>query len=239
MQEHQMIYKKLKSIQEWLFPGICLLCDARIPSDKDFCSECEASLPRLTASCLQCAAPIALSDAAIHRCGQCQKRPPVFSRTRALFRYEPPIDQLMQGLKYHGKLDIARLLGIRLARFLAVQEGLDSELIVPVPLHPTRLRSRGYNQSLELARPVAKHLGISLDARCVQRVRSTPPQTHLPPKERQRNVRGAFAATNSVKGRRVAVIDDVMTTGHTVNALARCLRQAGAKNIEVWVVARA
>lgn len=112
-------------------------------------------------------------------------------------------------------------------------------MLVPVPLHRARLRERGYNQSLELARVVARHFGLPLAMHAVRRVRATTPQTTLTSNERRRNVRNAFHATVDFSGKRVVIVDDVMTSGHTVNALARCLRRAGAVSIVVWVTARA
>lgn len=112
------------------------------------------------------------------------------------------------------------------------------DAVVPVPLHRSRLRGRGYNQSLELARPLAKRMQVPLNLG-IERVRATPPQTAISRAERRRNVRGAFAATADFSGLRIAVIDDVMTSGATVDAVAQCLRKAGAARVEVWVVARA
>ncbi len=234
-----MIYENLKGIQQWLFPGSCVLCAARIASGEDFCPQCERSLPYLAGGCPQCASPMMPTTASGSHCGECQRRPPAFSRTLAMFHYSSPIDRLIQSLKYHHRLEIARVLGQRLARFLQTHGVASSNLLIPVPLHTTRLRERGFNQSLELARPVAKRLGLSLDYTCATRTRQTAPQTDLAPKARQRNVRGAFRASDAVAGRRVAILDDVMTTGHTVDSLARCLRRAGARDVEVWVVARA
>ena len=113
------------------------------------------------------------------------------------------------------------------------------DCLIPVPLHPTRLRQRGYNQALEIARPLSTRLQIPLEIDAVRRIRATPAQALLPLKERARNVRGAFVARRRFDGQRVAIVDDVMTSGHTANSLAQCLRRAGAENIEVWVVARA
>jgi ComF family protein len=113
------------------------------------------------------------------------------------------------------------------------------DCLIPVPLHPTRLRQRGYNQALEIARPIAARLKIPLEVHAVRRIRATPAQALLPLRERARNVRGAFFARTRFDGRRVAIVDDVMTSGHTANSLAQCLRRAGAEDIEVWVVARA
>jgi ComF family protein len=233
-----MIPGRLKSIQQWLFPGICLLCSERIAASNEFCDACEASLPRLYNGCEQCAVPLEEAGATQHRCGACQQHPPVFRRALAPFVYAAPIDRLIQDLKYQQRLETARLLGVRLADYVTSRDP-EIDVIVPVPLHAKRLRERGYNQSLEIARPVAEQLGLRLDYQSAQRTRATPPQTSLPPKARQRNVRNAFKVTGSFKGARVAVLDDVMTTGHTVNAFATCLKKTGAKSIEVWVVARA
>lgn len=234
-----MLYESLKSIQEWLLPGTCMLCSAGVGARRAFCADCETALPRLTDACPQCAAPMAHGDSSGQPCGACQKRPPVFSRTHALYHYARPIDGFVQALKYHRRLELARVFGERLAEALAPRVAGSVDLIVPVPLHRQRLRERGYNQSLELARPIAARLSLPLDYRCLWRTRPTAPQASLALPERQRNVRGAFAAAPSVAKLRVAVIDDVMTTGHTVNAVARCLRTAGAKNVQVWVLARA
>lgn len=233
-----MIPGRLKSIQQWLFPGICLLCNARAAASSEFCGACEASLPRFYQGCAQCAAPLIEANAAQHRCGTCQRHPPAFGRVLAPFLYAAPIDRLIQDLKYQQRLDTARLLGSRLSDHIA-RHNPEVDVVVPVPLHAKRLRERGYNQSLEIARPVAERLGVRLDYQSGQRTRATPPQTTLPLKARQRNVRNAFRITASFKGTRVAVVDDVMTTGHTVNAFAACLKKAGAKSVEVWVVARA
>jgi ComF family protein len=156
----------------------------------------------------------------------------------ALFSYAPPIDRLIQGLKYAGQLNNARVLAELMA---AKAESVfpRPDVIMPVPLHPTRLRERGYNQSLELARPIARRLALPLDYRSAKRVRATLPQTGLSLRERARNVRNAFAVTRPVAGLRIALVDDVMTTGYTVNALALCLRKAGATQVDVWVTARA
>lgn len=233
-----MMPARLKSIQQWLFPGICSLCGERVAANNNFCDACEASLPRLYNGCEQCAGPLAEASATQYRCGACQQHPPAFYRALAPFVYAAPIDRLIQDLKYQQRLETARLLGARLAGYVASLNP-EIDVIMPVPLHAKRLRERGYNQSLEIARPVAEQLGLRLDYQSAQRTRATPPQTSLPPKARQRNVRNAFQVTGSFKGARVAVLDDVMTTGHTVNAFAACLKKAGATRIEAWVVARA
>jgi len=172
-------------------------------------------------------------------CGACQQLEPAFHATRAVFRYEHPVDSLLHGLKYHGRLDLARVLGILVATELASRGEIATDVLVPVPLDRSRLRERGYNQSLELARPIARRLGLPLDPFGVARNRPTRPQTELSCAERRKNVRGAFSVTNDFSGKNVAIVDDVMTSGATADALAAALKQAGARQVEVWVVARA
>ncbi len=234
-----MVDVRLKNMQKWLFPGSCLLCDARVPREIDVCAECERSLPRIPHGCPQCAAPVFDATAGTVPCGQCQSHPPYFTHARAAFAYRAPIDRLIQGLKYHGQLNLSRALGDFLVQHLnAVGEPLP-DLIVPVPLHRSRLRERGYNQALEIARTVARQLQVPLGWRGSARIRATSPQTQLPRKLREKNVRGAFRANAALADYRVAIVDDVMTSGHTVNAFAAALRKAGAKDVVVWVVARA
>ena len=154
---------------------------------------------------------------------------------QALFRYRPPVDRLIQSLKFEGRLARARLLG----DLLAAAMGPDPQrLLLPVPLHPARLRDRGFNQSLELARRVARAGGGRLLPDLAQRIRATPSQTGLDARARRGNLRGAFRVPGRLSGQ-ITLIDDVMTTGATVDALARALRHAGAERVQVWVVARA
>ena len=195
----RMIPGRLKSIQQWLFPGICLLCSERIAASNEFCDACEASLPHLFNGCKQCAAPLAEASTAEHRCGACQQHPPAFSRALAPFVYAAPIDRLIQDLKYQQRLDTAQLLGARLADYVASRNP-EIDVIVPVPLHAKRLRERGYNQSLEIARPAAEQLGLSLDYQSGQRTPATPPQTTPPSNAPQRKVHNAFKANGNHRG---------------------------------------
>lgn len=215
-----------------LLPQDCFLCAA--PShDSLLCPACVASLPRLSAErCPLCALPTA--GAAV--CGACLKQAPHFDATRAVFRYEFPLDRLIQSLKYAHRLASADFLGQALIQLAAP---LRPDLILPVPLAPARLAERGFNQALELARPLARALGAPLELNRIRRRRDTAPQAGLPWKERKRNIRHAFECEIDLAGKTVLVVDDVMTTGTTLDELARVLKASGAFRVENCVLARA
>ncbi|NOZ11666.1 MAG: ComF family protein [Gammaproteobacteria bacterium] len=222
-----------------LFPSRCLACGT--PCDRaDWCTPCRARLPWVEGNrCPQCAA----RHSAYGLCGQCQTQPPAFTACVPALAYRPPIDQYIRALKYRSQLLYARLCGELLVH--AVQNHFDlapapqPECIIPVPLHSRRLCRRGFNQALEIARPVARRFGLPIDYHCLKRIRATQAQTHLSPRDRASNVKGAFLIHRQPPYKRVALIDDVMTTGHTANEIAHCLKRAGVEKIEVWVVARA
>jgi ComF family protein len=142
-------------------------------------------------------------------------------------------------LKFNDKLAYASLLGLIMADSLVPQIEVLPDVIVPVPLHRVRLRERGYNQALELSRPIAKALGVPIDIKHCNRLRSTSIQSLLPANERQKNVKGAFEFNNERKFSSVAIVDDVMTTGHTINELTKAILQSGVAEVFVWVCARA
>jgi len=207
----------------------CLLCGEESGREL-LCAACIAELPALPESCPRCALP----SPAAAVCGSCLNHPPHFDATLALWRYEFPCDRLVQALKYRARLALAGFF----ARNLASRPIPELDLIVPMPLHPKRLAERGFNQALEIARGVARHLGRPIEPRGVLRVKDTPPQTELPYEERAKNVRGAFLCKLDLSGVSVAVLDDVMTTGTTLNELARALKRAGATRVENFVIAR-
>ena len=213
-------------LASFLFGGSCFLCRGRAAGV--LCAECEAELPRVAAdACPRCALP---SPGAM-LCGRCLSEPPHYDATVAALRYEFPADTLVLALKFRGELALAALL----AGLLAARIREAADCVVPVPLSRSRLRARGYNQAVEIAR----HLGRgapALDA-CA-RSREGAPQSELPWSERRRNVRGAFECRRLLAGATVAVVDDVMTTGATLNELARVLKAAGAQRVVNWVVAR-
>lgn len=233
-----MVYHGLMDLHRWFLPKTCMACGGRAGTD-EFCDPCRAALPQLGPCCVRCAIPLP-GTSTEQSCGRCLTRPPHFDRAYALFLYKAPIDRLVQGFKYRRRLDWGRVLGGALTEHMrAAHERPDA--IVPVPLHRQRLRERGYNQSLELARPIGRALDIPVLAFAVRRVRPTPAQTGLDRDQRRRNLRNAFdvAQPHNVLDRHIAIVDDVMTSGHTVDALARALKRAGASEVSVWVVARA
>ena len=167
-------------------------------------------------------------------CGACLDRSPRFDRAEAPFAYRFPVDALIHALKYGGRLALASTLGEALAQ--AVPHDVDA--IVPMPLARSRLVERGFNQALEIARVVATRTGIPLLPLACRKVVDTPPQATLPWKDRAKNVRRAFVCDADLRGKRIAVVDDVLTTGATLSEVARVLRKAGAAEVAGWVVAR-
>jgi ComF family protein len=171
-------------------------------------------------------------------CGECQRRPPPFHVCHAAFRYEDPLPALVGGAKFRSRLNMARLLGQCLASAVRGREAEMPSLILPVPLHARRLRERGYNQALEIARAVGRELSIPVDVHSCVRVLATAPQAGLEQKERRRNLRGAFRLARRLEADHVAILDDVVTTGSTVSELARVLLKSGVTRADVWTVAR-
>jgi ComF family protein len=218
-----------------VFPPRCLLCGAPGAENRDLCDGCAADLPRNRVCCARCALPLKTAAAL---CGECIKREPPFAATFAPFEYAHPLDLLLVRLKFSRNLAAGRVLVQLALDALAECEVSVPQAIVPVPLHRDRLRERGYNQALELARPLAAALGVPMRELLVRR-RATTPQSDLDAAVRRRNVRGAFDPIAEELPAHVALVDDVMTTGTTIRECARVLRRAGVDRVDVWVIARA
>jgi len=231
-----MVYKWIKKLQPVLFPSTCRLCRAAGLPGLELCPTCRAELPWIAHSCSRCALPLPL-DAGITLCFNCINKQPSLDSCSALFAYRPPVDRWIQGLKFAQDLATARLLGELLAGKSASDSGERTAIVVPVPLHRKRLAERGYNQALEIARSLSAN-GYRLDPGCCQRHKPTSAQSDLPASARKGNVHNAFSVSRRLEGRRVLLIDDVMTTGATLNELARTLKKAGAERVEARVIAR-
>jgi ComF family protein len=224
-----------------LLPQDCVMCGAAespTASAQDhsslLCDACRADLPWLPRPCCPvCALPTA--GAAV--CGRCIANPPHFDATRAALAYRYPIEPLMQFYKYRGGVAVGALLGKLLGAAVSTAGPID--FIAFVPLSAARLAERGFNQALEIARPLSKSLATALRTDVCVRVRHTGAQAALPYAERRKNVRGAFACLEDLSGLRIAVVDDVMTTGATLDEIAKTLKKRGAIHVENWVVARA
>jgi ComF family protein len=216
-------------------PQRCELCAA--PSGNALvCPGCEIALPRAATTCTVCALPTPVTAT----CGACLAQPPSYDATLAAYVYAFPVDRLVQAFKYHGRLALAEWCADAIVATLSKKElSLPApSAIVALPLADERQRERGFNQATEIARVVAARTGIALIRSGVRRVGSSAPQAALPWSERARNVRDVFACTLDLASARIAVIDDVMTTGATLAEFARTLKAAGAQHVENWVVAR-
>jgi ComF family protein len=239
-QARRLVDEGLYRVQRLLWPSTCVLCRISAATNRDLCAPCEGDLPLNPCCCTLCAQPLFAERGIEHLCGMCLRERPRFDTSFVPFRYSYPLDRMIQRLKYAGELPIGRLLGDLFAQRLKTERSETlPEVIIPVPLAARRFRSRGYNQASELGRRIAKHCGIELRADVVERTRETLEQAALARAQRRKNVRGAFEVIAPLPYSHVAVLDDVVTTGSTVNELAKVLRKAGAKRIEVWAIARA
>ncbi len=227
-----MIFDNCLAIAHRLLAPVCVLCGD--PAGLDgLCDGCRAALPRLpTARCPICALP----DPTSEPCGRCLQKSPAFDRVVCALSYAYPANALVLGLKYGGGLAFARPLAASLADALEAEPYPD--IVVPMPLSPGRLAVRGFNQAAELARLAASAFGLETSTMLVRRNRECAPQASLPWKERARNVRNAFDCDVNLQGKSVAVVDDVLTTGATLNELALALKRQGATRVTGWIAAR-
>ncbi len=238
-----------KALLDLIFPPRCPLCDGFIEDTSnayegtDFCTDCVESFKSIdTPHCTVCWVPMKGSEDKNPICGACMKKRPVYTEAAAPFLYEGLIADAVHQLKYAKKTHLAPSLGSFLASFAEGWITHKSGMIaMPVPLHPKRLRERGFNQSLLLARRVAKDLKLELDYLSLRRIRHTSPQMTLGVRERHENVKEAFevVARDKCKGRTILLIDDVATTGTTLNECAKALKEAGASEIFCLTLAKA
>lgn len=216
-----------------LLPARCLVCGEAGSHGQDLCLACRRALPFNRVACARCALPLPAPGT----CGACLRQPPPFTASVAALVYRFPVDRLLPRFKFHGDLAAGRLLSQLMAQAFA--DAPRPQALVPVPLHPSRLRRRGYDQALELARPLARAFALPLHADALRRVRATSAQSELDAASRRHNVRSAFFARAGGLPGHVALVDDVMTTGATLAECARALQRAGVSRVDVWVAARA
>ena len=217
----------------WLFALHCMVCGEPGQDGRDLCRACRDALPWQGPACLRCALPLPCPGT----CGACLQHPPPLMETHAVFDYAFPLDRLLPRLKFHRDFASGRVLAQAMADRCASLSRPDA--LLPLPLHRGRLRRRGYDQALELARPLAHALGVPLLDDVLQRVKSTSAQSRLDAEARQRNMRGVFhvVAGKPLPGH-VVLVDDVMTTGATLHAAATTLLAAGVRRVDAWVCAR-
>lgn len=231
-----MVYKWLISSLSQLSSDQCQLCGEPNLHADELCDACWRDMPRFKSSCVRCGNELATATQS--PCGQCLEKPPAFDRVLASFAYDIPIRQLISRFKFIGQINLAPLLANSLLRTV-LEDQANVEAILPVPLHNSRLRARGFNQAVELARPLASALSLPILLTEVQRARQTEVQSSLSASQREQNLSGAFSMSRPLMQKRIAIVDDVMTTGSTAHELAKLLKANGAEYVEVWCIARA
>lgn len=229
----------LNIIQDYLLPPTCVLCGSAGFAGRDLCYGCYAQLPQNSPCCQRCAAHLYdFNETNSLLCANCLKFPPAFDAVFAPFLYKDALRSLILDLKFQADYKNARLLGQLLAQH-AKQLAPMPDCLLPVPLHKNRYQSRGFNQSIEIARTVAKQLQLPLDLSSCIRHRDTLQQANLTAKQRHKNISNAFSVLPSIQVKHIALLDDVMTTGSTVRELAMVLKASGVQRVDVWLCARA
>lgn len=238
--------KKIKTffwqLFNWIYPNHCLLCHDLCQTHSMICHFCLPHLPWLFQPCYQCATSLPGDLLTPTMCGDCLKNPRFFDRALIPWNYDMPISKYITQLKFSGNLRYGKLLGSLLAEYLSLHLPHHSmpQCLIPMPLHPKRLHQRGFNQALEIARPISKQFNIPINSFLCVRNKNTLPQTKLSADKRQKNLNQAFSVTpQSRLPSFVAIIDDVMTTASTANELSSVLKQHGVERVEIWCTARA
>lgn len=235
----------IAALAELLFPTLCLSCGTVMPAREGhpFCGGCRAGLRLITSPlCPSCGIPYPPDEGPDHLCGRCLLKKPSFRASRSYGLYEAVLHDAVHAFKYRGNLTLGEQLGRLMADHDYPSFRIeDYELIVPVPLHRRRLRQRGFNQSVHLAREVSRRRGIPLDFLALRRVVDTESQAGLKKDERQSNMKSAFSVTapERIRGRRILLVDDVHTTGSTLGECARTLLKEGAESVGTLTLARA
>lgn len=228
---------KLHHCTYYLFPGQCILCRNLTSRQLDICLACESDLPWLRNCCPYCAEP----SVNVLPCARCLQKPPVFSATLSGFEYRFPIDVLIHAFKDSQQLSSGYVLThLAYGHHLKTLRNISGEdlLVVPVPLHPRKHRARGFNQSHLIAQQLAELIPAKLDQTLLHRVIDTPDQKSLPLAARKHNLTDSFEVQRELKGNRILLVDDVITTGVTITEVSHRLIQSGASDVVVFAIAR-
>lgn len=227
----------LKEVLYGVIPGTCILCESGTRRNLDLCRACEKDLPWSSGQCYLCALPLGSTDTV---CGPCILSPPLWSHCFTAFEYTSPLDHLIGEFKNNHKLLVGKVLASLLASAYAFYHHADEfpDLLLPVPLHKTKRRSRGYNQAAEIADVLADHCDIPVDHRLCRKVHETPQQKFLDAYTRKQNIKHAYQLHREISGVRVGLVDDVVTTGATATELTRILLKGGAASVDIIALAR-
>lgn len=220
-------------LRRFLNPAICQACGISIPSDHLFCEYCQRRFKRVKNPCHSCGLPNPVSGTL---CPACMKSPARWHRMRAPFVFCDPLRQQIHRLKFAHQPHIAQPL---IAQSLSCFETSQIDVLIPVPLHPERIKERGFNQSLLLAEALADSLSLPVDRKCLTRIKATDPQSGLSYRQRSVNLKQAFEYKPGTRWKSVAIVDDIITTGNTMNEICKLLSRQHVTYIEVWAVARA
>lgn len=238
MRVFSLLRKIYNAFLNFLFPASCYACGTSLEeSDVYLCVNCEIFIKPVAGKlCKRCGSPLPLEG----DCLDCKGREFLFERARILIHFNDTMQHLIHHVKYQHKRKLARDLGRRLGKQLCKDNDyFRPDVLVPVPLHPKRQRKRGFNQSEQIAQGLSVEIGVPVHTKLVKRVRNTKTQTGFNASERQRNVKNIFSCTSKVVPANVGVVDDVLTTGATVNECAQALLTAGAQRVQVFTLARA
>lgn len=229
----QKIRNQLTGLYSKLLTTPCLLC-GKHHHDRYLCIDCESSLPKIHSPCPRCALPSQENSL----CGQCLKQAPYRDQTTCVYIYRDHLARLITGFKFHNQLFLSRFFAQQLAKQRLLTQQKLPQLLLPIPLHTRRLRQRGYNQANELVKELSQLLSIPFDNQSLTRTKDTSPQTSLSFSQRKKNLKQAFAVKNNGLPHHIALIDDVLTTGHTAETAIKVLKSTGVKTVELWTIAR-
>lgn len=235
-----MINNCIKKLQNWLFMPSCVVCAAPGEDSLSICSICIGQLKHNKQCCSRCSLPLATETRVL--CPQCQSKPPDFNTSFIPFQYRGEIISLVRNFKFHGNLTSGKVLADLFCQKLKNSDVALPETLVPVPLHPSRTRQRGFNQALWLAQQIGKQMSIAVDPTLLKRQLKSESQHQLDKKARLKNLQGVFRLQTNNVSAHIAIIDDVVTTGATANAVANTIKSAfnhsDSNTIQLWAIAR-